>query len=328
MKIIYIYRSPKMGFSIGKVFKPIEKKMKEKCDCDSITFSNERYNLFSMIKNIRCIRKYMKKNSNAIIHITGTEHYLLPFIKKYKTVCTVHDLGFYTSQKKTLRLLLKFPLWISSLSLADKVTFISEKSYMEARELVKFKNQQTCVILNPVGEEFKPKLKSFNETCPRVLLIGTKSNKNVEHTITALEGINCNLRIVGPLSDKQRLLLEKYNIKYSQVEKISDEQVIKEYQNCDIVSFASKYEGFGMPILEGQASGKVIVTSDISPMREIANGSCVLVNPFEVESIRNGIKKAIKEHSYYEQLGQENVRRFSLNLKSEEYYELYKSLIK
>ena len=83
-----------------------------------------------------------------------------------------------------------------------------------------------------------------------------------------------------------------------------------------------------MPILEGQASGKVIVTSDISPMREIANGSCVLVNPFEVESIRNGIKKAIKEHSYYEQLGQENVRRFSLNLKSEEYYELYKSLIK
>lgn len=326
MKVVYIYRCPKMGFSIGRVFKPIEKKMKEKCECDSITFENETYDIISLAKNIRYVQKYMKKNTDTIIHITGTEHYLLPFLKKHKTVCTVHDLGFYTSRKKTLRVLLKFPLWIYSLKLAKKVTFISEKSLKEANELVNLKKNQTCVIMNPVSSEFKLSLKEFNKKCPIILIIGTGSNKNVERTIEALNGIKCKLRIVGPLRGKQKELLENYNIQYSQTEKITDEQVIEEYQKCDIVSFASEHEGFGMPIIEGQASGKVVVTSDISPMKEIANGSCVLVNPFSVSSIKDGILNAIKNYSYYQKLGIENVKRFSVDEKVEEYFKIYKTL--
>ena len=36
MKVLFIYRNPTMGFSIGKVFHPIEQEMKKKCQIESL----------------------------------------------------------------------------------------------------------------------------------------------------------------------------------------------------------------------------------------------------------------------------------------------------
>lgn len=325
MKILYIYRSPQMGFSIGNVFKPIEKEMMKKCQCDSITFEKPNYNFKTLVENIIIVRKYMRKNKDAIIHITGTENYLLPFLTKYKTVVTVHDLGFYTRNKKTIRLKLKYPLWIGSLKLANKVIFISEKTKLEAEKLVKLKKNKISVIMNPISEQFKNiKHKEYNVKKPIILQIGTYENKNLERVIEAIKDISCHLRIVGKLNSNQINLLNKNSIEYSQVENITNEQIIKEYQNCDIVSFPSIYEGFGMPIIEGQASGKVIVTSNISPMKEIARDSCCLVDPLDINEIRKGFMEAINNYKKYKKLSIENVKRFSLDIKVEKYFNVYK----
>lgn len=327
MRVLFIYRSPQMGFSIGNVFNPIEKKMKKKCECDSITFTNSNYKIMSLIQNIIMIRKYMNKHPNTIIHITGAENYLLPFLRKYKTIVTVHDLGFYTRNKKTLKLYLKFPLWIASLKLANKVVFISEKSKLEAEQLIKFKKNQVNIIMNPVNEIFKPlPNKKFNYNKPIILQIGTYENKNLKRVIEAIKNIDCHFRIIGKLDKEYKDLLEKNNIEFSQVQDISNEQVVREYQNCDIVCFASIYEGFGMPIIEGQATGKVVVTSNISPTKEIANNSCPLVNPLDVQSINEGIIDAINNNEKYKILGMENIKRFTLDAKVDEYFNLYKEL--
>ena len=45
------------------------------------------------------------------------------------------------------------------------------------------------------------------------------------------------------------------------------------------LSFPSLYEGFGMPIIEALAVGRPVVTSNRSPMQDLAAGSAVLVNP-------------------------------------------------
>lgn len=327
MRIVYIYRAIGLGFSIDSVFRPIQNAMKDHCEVNEVNFDKPDYKIQTIIKNIQKVRHYMKDNPNDIIHITGAEHYLLPFLKKYKTVVTVHDLGFFTTQKKTIKVLLKYPLWIYSLKYADKVTFISDKSKQEAMNLVHLDSKKVAVIMNPVSDGFKPRENhEYNGNKPVVLFVGTGVNKNLPRTVEALKGIECSLRIIGELSQEYRNMLDESGIEYSQTQGLSNEQMIQEYQNCDIVSFASMTEGFGMPIIEGQAVGKVILTSNISPMKEVADGSCVLVDPFDVDSIHNGFIEAINNHEKYEMLGKKNVKRFSLKNVVNEYYELYKTL--
>ena len=57
MKILYIYRHPDLGFSIGKVFKPIAEEMKNYADVDSIYLPIPNYSLKGLWKNIRLRKK-------------------------------------------------------------------------------------------------------------------------------------------------------------------------------------------------------------------------------------------------------------------------------
>ena len=106
MKILFVYRNPAMGYSIGKVFYPIEREMKNNCQVDSIKLPCSNYSITSLWKNVRSLIHKLKDEKYDIVHITGTEHYLLPFLTSYNTIITVHDLGFYTEQKKNVCLFL------------------------------------------------------------------------------------------------------------------------------------------------------------------------------------------------------------------------------
>lgn len=326
MKVLFIYRNPQMGFSIGKVFKPIEEEMRKYCEVDSVMLPCINSSPMSLWKNIRVARKACKKKHYDVVHITGAVHYLLPFLREWKTVVTVHDLGFFTNSKLTLRTLILNLLWIKTLPFASYVTFISEKTEKEVRKLVHIKDGQGSTVLNPVGSEFKFFPKSINIDKPRILHLGTKPNKNLETTAIALQGMPCLLRIVGKLTDGQKEILDLYKVEYENVWDLTDEQVLQEYIDCDIVNFPSLYEGFGMPIIEGQAVGRPVLTSTLSPMREVAGEAAVLVDPTKPEEVRKGYEKLKKNPQKYVEKGLENVKRFSLAEITLLFLDIYKKI--
>jgi glycosyltransferase involved in cell wall biosynthesis len=103
-----------------------------------------------------------------------------------------------------------------------------------------------------------------------------------------------------------------------------------QYRMADIVCFASLYEGFGLPILEAQATGRPVVTSDRCSMPYVAGGAALLVNPESVDSIRSGIQSLIDNAQLREQLivqGLENVKRFRISTMCEKYAELYQRVL-
>ena len=57
--------------------------------------------------------------------------------------------------------------------------------------------------------------------------------------------------------------------------------------------YASLYEGYGIPILDGFACGIPVVTSNISSMPEVAGEAAVLVDPYDAASIADGITKVL-----------------------------------
>jgi glycosyltransferase involved in cell wall biosynthesis len=101
------------------------------------------------------------------------------------------------------------------------------------------------------------------------------------------------------------------------------------YENCDILTFVSVYEGFGMPIIEANTIGRVVLTGNIAAMPEVANDAALMVNPLDIEAIRKGILKLINDKNYRNQLienGFENAKRFDVKVVTGQYYSLYKEV--
>lgn len=321
MKILFIYRNSGMGFSVRKVFKPIESEMKKYAEVDSLELPVADYSLKGLWANVSSMRRLLTKQHYDAILITGTENYLLPFIRSGKKVVVVHDLKSFFNNVEGIKRILKELVFIKVLKDADKIVAISEQTQQELERY----NYQSDVIYDPLSPTFTYVAKDIDKEKPVVLHVGTKANKNLKNTILALNGLKCHLRIVGVISDEIRNSLHDNGVEYSTCANISDEELLDEYRKCDIVNFPSLYEGFGMPIIEGQATGRVVITSNLSPMKDVAGGAAVLVDPNDVESIKRGYREAISNNEFYVKRGLKNVARFSVANIAEQYFNLIKS---
>jgi glycosyltransferase involved in cell wall biosynthesis len=171
--------------------------------------------------------------------------------------------------------------------------------------------------------------KAFNAVCPTILLIGSAPNKNLKRVLKATKGMNVHLSLVAELDAEEKALLagQSYEVESS----ISFESLLEKYRSADIVMLCSTLEGFGMPIIEAQATGRVVLTSNCSSMPDVAGNGALLVDPISIKSMREGLEKLISDASLREKLiqaGFENVKRFLPETISEMYYEVYSSLVK
>lgn len=270
------------------------------------------------------------REQSAINHITGDVHYIAPFLNKNTTILTIHDMGPLFRGSRIRRSILKF-LWYSlPVRSARYVTVISSTTKEQLLKTVKVNPGKVRVIPNCVSDRFTYYPKAFSQLLPRILHIGTKENKNLERLIPALAGLSCHLHIIGPMNQQQLTLLGRYKVKYSNAADLSNEQVVEEYRQADIVSFVSLYEGFGLPIVEAQATGRPVLTSNLSSMPEVAGDGALLVNPYDINEIRLGIQRLIQEESLRQKLveeGLENVKRFQPAAIAGQYAALYREVL-
>lgn len=218
---------------------------------------------------------------------------------------------------------------IDSLKKATKIVFISEFAKQQILNHISLDESKMTVIPNPVDPTFKKSPKDFNQHKPRILHIGTLSRKNLNRSICALEGINCHLRIIGNIDETTKKLLLEKGIEYSCNSNLTHRQIVDEYCKADIINFPSLFEGFGMPIIEGQAIGRVVVTSNIPPMIDIAGDGAAIVDPYSVDSIHHIYSKIITDNNYRNNIitkGLKNAERFKVETIAKLYLNIYNQI--
>jgi glycosyltransferase involved in cell wall biosynthesis len=336
MLIHYFSRNYLCGYSISRVFAPIIEQLSNEHQVFSYNVPSHRADPISIVRNLWFVFK--KRNRRGINHITGDIHYCIFALVGCNSVLTIHDLGFINDNSSSKSqnfwyLLYRRIFWIYlPCIIADKITCISPesarilKSYLNERQ-----HKKIIIIANPVDSKFVFREKAIINAKPVILHIGTTPNKNLERVILALRYVYCSLHIVGRLTEYHEKLLQDCHIEFRNEIDLSDGEIVDRYKDCDILSFPSTYEGFGMPIIEAQATGRAVVTSIIEPMKTVAGMGAILVDPFSIDSIREGFLSLINNPKLICQstnAGILNVKRFDKGYICEEYYKVYDSMSK
>jgi glycosyltransferase involved in cell wall biosynthesis len=95
---------------------------------------------------------------------------------------------------------------------------------------------------------------------------------------------------------------------------LPDETLAVLYRLAAVFVFPSLYEGFGLPPLEAMASGTPVVTSNVSSMPEVVGDAAVLIDPYSVDSIVEGVRRVLTNPELASDLrarGIERAREFS-----------------
>lgn len=325
--VVLIYRKtfPHV-FSIEFIFDEIKSVLRTSRRIEKFVlprFSNSLLNRVINIFSVLSIR-------NKIVHVTGDVHFAILGTWFSYRILTIHDLAFLQQNRGIKRSILKYFWVILPVKFAHRVTVISEATKLDVLKYIAVNSNKIRVIPDFISSKYQPILhRNFNSENPNLLQIGTAFNKNVERLAAALAGIKCTLTIIGNLNDLQTKVLNQFRIQYVSKIDLTENELYQEYANADLLTFVSTIEGFGMPIIEANACGLPVITSNCSSMPEVAGNAALLVDPFDVNAIRNGILTLLnKEHLRKEIIenGFKNATQFSREKVAEQYELLYQEL--
>lgn len=112
---------------------------------------------------------------------------------------------------------------------------------------------------------------------------------------------------------------------------VEDDRLVSLYQAADVLAFPSVREGWGLAVLEAQASGTPVVASDIEVLREylVDGRDALLVAPDDPAALGRAIVRAVTEPALAATLragGLATARRFDWRSTARRHLEIYRGL--
>lgn len=323
MKVVIIHRQRRLGvYSIEELFHTVAGELRKHVEVIEYE-TGSRWRILLDVWRLRRLKA-------DIYHVTGDIHYLVLLLPRRRTVLTVHDLNHLLHELTGLKRWIYKWVWMSlPIRYANSVTAISEATRNQIEEHLGIR-RNVRIINNCYGAVFHKSPKQFARDKPRILQVGTGPNKNIPRLIEALRGVPCCLAIIGPLGNDLVSQLTVAGIEYECHANLTCDEVLQQYVYADLVCFVSLHEGFGLPIIEAQAVGRPVITSNISPMREVAGDSACLIDPHDSESIRKGITTVLSDQDYQKTLvekGYKNAARYSPASAASRYMLLYRESV-
>lgn len=256
------------------------------------------------------LHKLLKKVKPSIF--IGTDG-MIPLKSTTKTLAVIHDLNFEHHPEHLPQLIRKyychsFPKFAEK---ANRIATVSEFSKQDIVNQYNINPSKIDVVYNGANSNFKPlsetekksTLGKYSHNKDYFLFVGTlHPRKNLSNLFKAFDlfktntGSELKLLIVG----KKMWWTKEIETTFNQLKHQSDvifTDRVSETELCKITAaaFALTYipifEGFGIPLVEAMNCGTPIITSNVTSMPEVVGDAAILVDPFSVKDIANGMEQ-------------------------------------
>jgi glycosyltransferase involved in cell wall biosynthesis len=282
------------------------------------------------------ILPYMKTKKLDIFH--GLKN-VAPYYNcaNTKTVITVHDITpLLFPSMLPLKSQMYWNLIKFNIKKADKIIAVSNTTKNDLVKKLNIIESKISVIYHGISEEFKPlpiikkeknkHISRFRLNVPDnsfiVIAVSTiHPRKNYINLLKAFAilkkklGKPIHLLIVGKVDDKNYGLKINHLISANNLSSnvhllgyVHDDDLPILYNLADLFVYPSLYEGFGLPILEAQACGCPVITSNVSSMPEVAGDGAILVDPYSVEEMANAISEVISNEESRDSLTEKGLK--------------------
>jgi glycosyltransferase involved in cell wall biosynthesis len=108
---------------------------------------------------------------------------------------------------------------------------------------------------------------------------------------------------------------------------VAHEELAALYRGASCLVFPSRYEGFGLPVLEAMASGTPVVATTASSVPEVAGDAAILVDPGDPMALAGGIERAIADRERLRAAGLERSRSYTWSETARRTLDVYRELL-
>jgi glycosyltransferase involved in cell wall biosynthesis len=266
----------------------------------------------------------------------------IPLNAKVKTLAVIHDLNFEHfpgDMPSGVRNYYRY-YYRKIAQSATRLITVSEFSKIDLEKTYDIYSGKTDVIYNGVGEKFRPlqpeeiseTRKKYSSSLPYFLFVGSiHQRKNLPNMMKAFgefmekAGAEMKFIIAGARrwwNDEMEEAYERSSYKNDIVftGRIADEDLPMLTGAASVLLFASRFEGFGIPVIEAMQCGVPVITSNTTSMPEVAGDAALLVDPASVNSISDAMLKLVKDESLRHELsvkGKARAKNFSWDRSAE-----------
>jgi glycosyltransferase involved in cell wall biosynthesis len=216
---------------------------------------------------------------------------------------------------------------------ATRVLAISELTKRDLVELYGIPEQKITVTPLAADPAFRPEGPSPHGE-PYALFVGALQPR--KEATTAIEALALigegapRLVLVGP--DKggraeAEEMAARLGVPVELLGHVPQVELARLYRGAACLVFPSRYEGFGLPLLEAMASGTPVVATAAGALPEVAGGAAILVEPGNPVALAGGIERAIADHERLRAAGLARAGAYSWAETARRTLEVYRELL-